>query len=160
VIKYNCSIRDGNGKLVEFKAYGLEDITGALSSIAADVIKRMFPMITDEIINSVKRGTLVVDYLIGSPHPSWHPEKKERAEGGGDMWLYQCRFGVCLGGRHPLVKEETKKSDSIFHVNHVYHSSTVVQNHLSCHALEFCEDRIGKYLTCRRADRGITTGAE
>ena len=35
VIKYNCSIRDNNGKMVFFKAYGLENITGVLSSIDA-----------------------------------------------------------------------------------------------------------------------------
>ena len=141
VIRYNCCIRDTNGKLWKLTAYGLESITGAMSSIDAEVIKKIFPRISDETIQAVKRESLVVDFLIGSQHPSWHPKMKVRAEGGGDMWLYTCRYGECLGGRHPLVKEETKKSDSIFHVNHVYHSSSIVQNHLSDHALEFCEDR-------------------
>ena len=144
VIRYNCSIRDKHGKLWNLKAYGLENITGAMSSINAAVIKRIFPRISDEMIQTVKRETVVVDFLIGSQHPSWHPKMKEQAECGGDMWLYECRYGACLGGRHPFVKEETKKSDSIFHVNHVYHVSSVVQNHCSSHAFEFCEDRLRK----------------
>ena len=144
VIRYNCSIRDKHGKLWNLKAYGLENITGAMSSINAAVIRRIFPRISDEMIQTVKRETVVVDFLVGSQHPSWHPKMKEQAECGGDMWLYECRYGACLGGRHPFVKEETKKSDSIFHVNHVYHVSSVVQNHCSSHAFEFCEDRLRK----------------
>ena len=48
-----------------------------------------------------------VDVLIGYGHPSWHPVKSEKAPGGGDLWIHKSIFGVCVGGSHPNVREET-----------------------------------------------------
>ena len=143
VMTYSCYIRDKNNELYYFEAYGLECITGALSSIDSRTIKKLFPKLTDNDIQSLLRGP-VVDFLIGMGHPSWHPKQIERSTQGGDIWLYEGSFGRCVGGRHPDVVEETNRSDQYFTVNFVYHAQVKVAEEVP-HALEFCPKRVTSY---------------
>ena len=87
VTTYRCHMHDENNELYEFEAYGLECITGALSTIDGRVIKQLFPNLSDKFVRSLLRGT-TVDFLIGMKHPSWHPEHAERSNYGGNIWLY------------------------------------------------------------------------
>ena len=144
VTTYSCHIRDENNELYEFEAYGLESITGALSTVDNKVVKRLFPNFSDKFINSLKRAP-TVDYLIGMKHPSWHPKQVERSNNGGDIWLYESKFGSCIGGSHPDIKEETRKSDQCFNVNFVYHADVKAVDSVP-HALEFCPKRISPYV--------------
>ncbi len=141
VIEYNCLLRDKNGEMVPFKAYGLESITGSVTKIPTAKLKALFPGLSKEILKSLERGRRV-DVLMGLPHPSFHPERTVRASEGGDLWLYEGRFGVCVGGRHPDVYERTRRSDDLFtvNVNHTYFAEVSSVNSTP-HELEFCQSR-------------------
>ena len=139
VVEYQCSLRDADGHLHDFVAYGMESITGCLSQINMTKMLELFPHLTRGLLKTLERGC-EVDVLIGMKHPSWHPERVERAKGGGDFWLYRGKFGSCLGGRYPGVIEETCKSEELFHVNQTYLSLTRPVDPPP-HSLEFCEGR-------------------
>ena len=57
-----------------------------------------------------------MDYLLGLGNPSWQPERITKANGGGDLWLYQNRFGICIGGSHPWVTGRMEKSAGMYTV--------------------------------------------
>ena len=116
-----------------FKAYGIECITSQVSSVGYDKLRRFFPQVTDKLIHQLQRKSQV-DVLIGLPHPSMHPERTVRAKGGGDFWIYEGQFGSCVGGRHPQLKEGTRKSQDLFVVNH--HVSATPSN--VSHELQYC----------------------
>ena len=145
VMRYECSLRDVDGKLETFEAYGMETITGCLSKVNASTIKTLFPHLSQREIDVLQRGD-DVDVLIGMAHASWHPERVERARGGGDFWIYRGKFGSCLGGRYPGISEGTSKSSDLFHVNHSYHvAASCRENQLASHELEFCPQRVASY---------------
>ena len=126
---------------MEFKAYGLESVTGVVSNLPQSKLKQLFPGVSEKTLMSVTRGSQVV-VLISIYHSSWQPKPLTQAVGGGDLWLYENRFGRCVGGRHPEVYEGTRRSDQIFTVN-VNHArvSKVSGNSSSSHELEFCPER-------------------
>ena len=136
VTEYNCELEDVNGKMVPFKAYGMECITSDVSEVCYDKLRRFFPQVSDKLIHQLQRKSRV-DVLIGLPHPSMHPERSVRAKGGGDFWIYKGQFGSCVGGRHPQLMEETRKSQDLFVVNH-YTKSTPSN---IPHELEYCPHR-------------------
>ena len=111
---YSCKIKDQNGKVFEFTAHGLDTVTGNLgTSLSKEIMQQMFP----NLVGGHKlSGTSPVDYLIGLGNASWQPQRVQMALGGGDFWLWQNRFGSCVGGTHPLVTSFTTRSDSLFTV--------------------------------------------
>ena len=98
VTYYTCSLRDIDGNLESFEAYGMETITGAVSKIGEKRLKKLFPHLPGKTLRTLLRGR-VVQVLIGALHPSWHPDKVERARGGGDFWIWRGKFGSCVGKR-------------------------------------------------------------
>ena len=80
VTLYQCTLRDAEGNLEKFEAYGMETITGGHNKICPSKIRELFPNLTDRMIRSLQRGD-DVDVLIGVGHLSWHPEKEE-----GQRW--------------------------------------------------------------------------
>ena len=147
VMYYTCSLRDVDGNLEFFEAYGMETITGAVSKIGASRLKNLFPHLSSKTISTLLRGKSV-QVLLGALQPSWHPDKVERARGGGDFWIWRGKFGSCVGGRCPGVVEGTKKSEKLFTVNEAYHimSSSEIRNHQPLsHELEFCPNRVENY---------------
>ena len=118
-----------------------------MTQIDANLIRQLFPRVTDGQINTLLRGQHV-DFLIGMTHPSWHPEKAERAQLGGDFWIFRGMFGSSIGGRHPSIQDNTKKSSSLFTVNHVYHNNG---GPVDSHALEYCENRVVRYRSGARS---------
>ena len=145
VIRYECSLRDVNGKLEKFEAYGMESITGRLSKVSASRIKELFPNLSEQQIRVLQRAD-DVDVLIGAGHASWHPERVERAKGGGDLWRYRGKFGECLGGSYLGITGGTSKSSDLFHVNYSYHvAATSHANQIASHELEFCPQRVASY---------------
>ena len=144
VVKYSCRILDENGDSYVFEAYGLENITGRVAHIPLEKLRKLFPHTSEKTLQLLRRGDKV-DILIGVAHWSWHPQPETKATGGGDLWMASCPFGVCVGGRHPLIKDGTKKSDDIFTVNHTYFNETSVPSHFSSHKLEYCPARTSDY---------------
>ena len=144
VTVYKCSLVDGNGKIESFEAYGMDTITGVVSTIGVNILKRLFPHLSNDFISQLQRG-VTVDFLIGMLHPSWHPERAEKAKGGGDFWVWRGRFGACVGGRHREMREQTPKSENlIIKVHQSYHvAATQIQE--SSHELAFCPRRCENY---------------
>ena len=121
-----------------------------MTQIEDSVIHELFPHIDNPTLAILKRAS-TVDFLMGLERPSWHPKLGEGAVGNdGDLWLYRSRFGSCVGGSHPLIEEKTKKSDSLFVVNHTYHMDVSRNmNNYANHELEFCERRVANYFVSR-----------
>ena len=69
-----CSIRSVDVTLYKFEAYGMEQITGAMMTISAHVIRKLFPNLDQRMISNLKRTKDVV-FLLGMKHTSWHPEQ-------------------------------------------------------------------------------------
>ena len=44
-----------------------------------------------------------VDVLIGYEYAVYHPQRTQNV---GHLPLLQNRCGLCIGGRHPLIKDE------------------------------------------------------
>ena len=110
-----------------------------------EVIQELFLRLDSKTIQSLLH-TANVDLLIGAKHPSWHPDKAEPAvRDKSDLWLYRGRFCICIGGRHPVINEKTDRSDSLFHVNHIYHVNIHSSNSIVSHELEFCSYRTALY---------------
>ena len=63
VTTYTCFLRSLDGQLRKFEAYGMESITGAMSRINRDVIRRLFPNLDDKTLASLRRADNV-DVLI------------------------------------------------------------------------------------------------
>ena len=61
-------------------------------------------------------GASAVDYLLGLENASWKPTRVEKAQGGGDFWLWENQFGTCVGGAHPLVDSLISRSNSLYTV--------------------------------------------
>ena len=111
---YECTIQDLKGKTYTFFAHGLSQVTGELGRpLEKSVMKRLFPNIcgAHDLTSDSQ-----VDYLIGLGKASWQPTRIQKAEGGGDFWLWQNAFGSCVGGSHPLVNSFTCRSDSLYTV--------------------------------------------
>ena len=145
VTVYTCFLVDTNGETVEFEAYGMKTITDSVTQLDLTTIQRLFPHLPRREVNQIMRGGQV-DFLIGMYYASWHPNRAEKSEGGGDLWVYRNRFGVCIGGRHPEVKEGTRKSKNLFvEVHQSYHVSTSIPLHDSLHELEYCPRRVENY---------------
>ena len=140
VTLYTCTLLDESGTECTFQAYGLESITGVVSQISSTKLRKFFPRSSDKLIELLRRGS-VVDFLIGMLHPSWHPDRAEKAAGGGDLWIYRGRFGACVGGRHPEINERTRRSEGLFNVNHTYFTDVSVAPFPS-HELEYCPARM------------------
>ena len=132
-----------DGTLQKFEAYGMESITGVLTQLDGTAIKKIFPHLDEYTIRQMKRADQV-DFLIGIKHASWHPERAEQAR-DGDFWFSKGRVGVCVGGRHPLIDEHTRKSDALFSVVHYVHHARVGVQEISPHELEFCPRRSVTY---------------
>ena len=107
-------------------------------------LKKMFPHLSSQMIQTLRRGDQV-DVLIGAKHASWQPDRAEKVQGRGDLWMYRWKYGICYGGSCPDIEERTEKSSDLFHVNQTYNLQCVVQRPItqsSSHELEFCEKRV------------------
>ena len=113
-VVYTCSIKDQTGKVHSFKAHGLDEVTGVLGKpISKGIMKQMFP----DVVGVHKlAGASSVDYLLGLGDASWQPQRVQKAQGGGDFWLWKNQFGTCIGGSHPLVDSLTSRSSSLYTV--------------------------------------------
>lgn len=127
----------------------METITGGLSKINPSLIKRLFPHLSQQQMQSLQRSDNV-DIRIGVAHASRHPERVERAKGKGDFWLYRGHLGICLGGSYPGIEERTHKSDELFHVNQKYHVGFSSCSYVTSYELVIC-NRVESFHTQRGA---------
>lgn len=67
--------------------------------------------------DDIMRPAGPVDVLIGYEYAAYHPQRTQNV---GHLLLLQNRFGLCIGGTHPSIKDEIKKHDlSYSRVQHV-----------------------------------------
>ena len=125
---FQCEIRDQFGDIHQFQAHGLDQITRALeTSLSKELMRVLFPT----VIGSHKLcGASQVDYLIGLGKASWQPERTIQASKGGDFWIWQNKFGTCVGGSHPLVGNSITRSDNLYTVLKVVEIDPVVESSL------------------------------
>ena len=136
---YDCHIRDEAGVLHSFTAYGLEKVVGEIeNSLNMDMLRELFPSLSEpELMKLIRMKN--VDFLMGLSHPSWHPEKAERARTvEGDLWVFRSRFGTCVAGSHPDLKDKRDVIGSVHSVLHVY-KAEVLESEI--HDFEFCPKR-------------------
>ncbi|XP_068696785.1 uncharacterized protein [Montipora foliosa] len=101
--KYRLCLIDKKGQIVEFDVYGIDKITSDIQSINIDGIVQLFKNVSKE---EIVRPTGAIDVLIGYEYAGFHPEREQNSE---HLLLLKNRFGRCIGGTHPLIKETSVK---------------------------------------------------
>ena len=110
--QFICKLKDVNGRIQSFDAFGIETVLGAISGIDPSIVEEIFPSLRTAPANRTQDACRPekVDFLIGNNYPSWQPMRGQRAEGGGDCWLMHNVFGSCVGGVHPRLTEYSERS--------------------------------------------------
>ena len=90
---------DLKGDQVILEVYGIEKITNDIQGIESTFIASMFNNVLQKDIN---RPEGKVDVLIGYQYAAYHPQKEQN---NGHLLLLENRFGKCVGGSHPMIKE-------------------------------------------------------
>ena len=108
--RYKLSLIDKQGQEVQSDGYGIDKITSNKQSINVDDIVQLFKTISKEDI-SWPSGTINV--LIGYEYVAYHPQNEQTL---GHLLLLKNRFGRCIGGTHPYIKETTR-NHMLDHIN-------------------------------------------
>ena len=114
---YKLRLRDTKGHMKPFTVYGIKQISSDIRPIEIAGVVQLFPHIKEE---EIARPVGNIDVLIGYKYAVNHPTM---IEASGNLVLLGNKFGKCLGGCHPLLKERTKKS--IHLVNHLSSGTTI-----------------------------------
>ena len=121
--KYHVPLIDRNGNVKTVLAYGIERITGDISSISVEKLSILF----NTPIDNVSRPHGTVELLIGFDYAGWHPVMEECVD---HLLILSNVFGKCLGGRHPSLNERTKKVVTNIIVNHVSVPAATTKPHI------------------------------
>ena len=105
--KYNLPLIDLKGDQVILEVYGIDKITNDIQGIESTFIASMFNNVLQKDIN---RPEGKVDVLIGYQYAAYHPQKEQN---NGHLLLLENRFGKCVGGSHPMIKETTQRLNEI-----------------------------------------------
>ena len=110
-MKYIPPLVDVQGQTVHIEAYGIDQITSDIESVSTENLANLFRGVSKDDI------ARPVDVLIGYEYAAYHPQ---RTQNDGHLLLLQNRFGLCIGGTHPSIKDEIKKHGlSYARVQHV-----------------------------------------
>ena len=107
--QYQFPIPTNTGKKVTITAYGMERITGPVSKLDDEVLKKLFPEYEPE---SLQRKSNYVDILLGCDYFGLHP-KREEARCGDYLSIMKGKLGVCIQGTHPELFEGTKPDSNL-----------------------------------------------
>ena len=116
VLCYECSLRDMNGKLEKFEAYGMETIRGCLSRMKPSTIKKLF-FSRFVFFKEVMIWIFSSDCLMRTEIQNVLKEQREVKISG---FINRGKFDSCLSGGYPWITERTSKSIDLFHVNRSY----------------------------------------
>ena len=98
-MKYKLPLLDKRGQAVEFEVYGINKITSDIEHVNVESIAHLFRNVSKD---EIARPAGPVDVSIGYEYAAFHPEKEQN---NGHLVLLKNRFGRCVGGTHPLLKE-------------------------------------------------------
>ena len=99
---YEIPLVTTTGKTTRVLAYGLKQITGAVSQLDQKVIGILFP---NHDVGPLVRESGPVDLLIGTDYFGLHP-KREIAKCGDNLSIMEGDLGKCLVGTHPKLKQD------------------------------------------------------
>ena len=99
--RYKLSLFDKQGQEVQVDVYGIDKITSEIQSVDIDGIIPLFNNISKE---DILRPSGTVDVLIGYEYASYHPQNEQSS---GHLVLLRNRFGRCIGGTHPTLREQS-----------------------------------------------------
>ena len=105
---YDLPLTDSMEEIVHFRVYGTDRISTKIKAISIENVLHLFHGITGK---SVRRPTGEYDVLVGFEYAGHRPVCEQSV---GNLLLLGNRFGKCLGGSHPLLKEGTKNLYSMF----------------------------------------------
>jgi len=98
-MKYKLPLLDKQGHAVELEVYGINKITSDIEHVDEESTAHLFRNI---IKDEIARPAGQVNVLIGYEYAAYHSEKEQNI---GHLVLPKNRFGRCIGGTHPLLKE-------------------------------------------------------
>ena len=93
---------DKEGHTVHLEVYGIDKITADIPTIDQNAVQQLFKDVPNA---GIDRPVVEVDVLIGFNYANFHPQREQSVE---HLLLLKNRFGRCIGGTHPKVKEDTK----------------------------------------------------
>lgn len=100
--KYKLPLIDKEGHTVHLEVYGIDKITADIPTIDQNAVQQLFKDVPNA---GIDRPVGEVDVLIGFNYANFHPQREQSVE---HLLLLKNRFGRCMGGTHPKVKEDTK----------------------------------------------------
>jgi len=134
--KYNLPLTDLNGRTFMVEVYSIDKISENIGDIDMLKVATFFSGVNLQRVRP--KGS--VDVLIGYNYAAWHPVPKLFA---GQLVILSNSFGMCLGGSHPEIFEETKKIDNTCYIN-VISSKNIVSDFFSVESLGVeCQPRCG-----------------
>ena len=101
--RYAVPLVDRQGHTVQIFAYGIDRITADIDNIDVHSVLSLFD---DVDAKEVERPRGQVDLLIGYEYAGYHPTRLKAVD---HLVVLENRFGKCLGGTHPAIKERTKR---------------------------------------------------
>ena len=101
--EYQLPLLDKSGQVNYFNVYGIDQISSEVESINLTDIVHLFPGCR---LEDIERPSGEIHVLIGFEYAGCHPM---RCSSSGNLLLMKNQFGMCIGGAHPAVKENTKK---------------------------------------------------
>ena len=105
--KYKLTLIDKKGQELQIHIYGIDKITSDIQTINLNGVYRLFRNVTKE---EITRPTGEVDVLIRFEYAGFHPQKEQSSE---HLLLLKNRFGRCIGGTHPHIKNERHELNSV-----------------------------------------------
>ena len=135
--KYKLTLIDKKGQELQIDVYGIDKITSDIQAINLDGIHRLFRNVTKE---EITRPTGEVDVLIGFEYAGFHPQTEQSSE---HLLLLKNRFGKCIGGTHPQIKE-TNERHELNSVQVLHSTSSTVEDFYNIENLGIeCSPRCG-----------------
>ena len=101
--RYSVPLTDRQGYVVHILAYGIDRITADIEDINTQSVVGLFMGVGRE---QIERPRGQVDLLIGFEYAGYHPIRLQAVD---HLLVLENRFGRCLGGTHPAIKERTRR---------------------------------------------------
>lgn len=102
---YEVSVRTDSGEIVPVLAFGIEQITGPVSTLDSSCLSGLFP---SRDVSMLQRKSTSVEILLGCDYYGLHPKREVCRN--GNLSIMQGELGLCLVGSHPDLKELTEVS--------------------------------------------------
>ena len=119
-MRYQVPLKDFEGKSLIFEIYGIERISLLIRPLLMSKVTDLFSNVTEEEIH---RPIGEVDILIGLDYAAFHPQIIDNIE---HLVLLKNQFGKCISGRHPCLKENTKRIITCAKINNFILQPTII----------------------------------